>query len=96
MKIFHNPFETIYCKLDEIIKKLTLILRLLGKVDIHDEFNIEGLSSATRILGYKSTKTLKKKIDKGDILKENIHYRISDGGRYFFSEGALKSVKGRI
>lgn len=72
------------------------ILRALGKVDLNDEFNIEGQLKAAKILGYKTAKTIKKKIEKGDILKENIHYRITDEGFYFFSKGALLSVKGLI
>lgn len=92
----YNPFSENKRILMTIVKKLDLLLRLFGKVDLHDEFNIEGLSKAAKILGYKSTKTLKKKIKKGDVLKENIHYRITDTNRYFFSERAILSVKGRI
>lgn len=92
----YNPFSELFRRMDTLENKVDLILRKLGKVDFYDEFNVEGLSPAAKILGYKSTKTLKNKIEKGDILKENIHYRISDGGRYFFSKGALLSVKGLI
>ncbi len=92
----YNPFSELFCKIETLEKKVNLILQRMGKVDFYDEFNVEGLSPATKILGYKSTKTLKNKIEKGDILKENIHYRISDGGRYFFSKGALLSIKGLV
>lgn len=96
MDNLYNPFSELFRKMETLEKKVDLILRRMGKVDLFDEFCIEGLSPAAKILGYKSTKTLKNKIEKGEILKENIHYRISDGGRYFFSQGALLSVKGLI
>lgn len=96
MTMMHNPFEELTRKIDNLEKKVDLLLRRTGKVDLFDNFNIDGLKKAIKILGYKSTKTLTKKIEKGDILKENEHYRISDGGRYFFSESALKSIKGLI
>lgn len=96
MEKLHNPFEEIYREIVNLNKKVDLLLRRTGKVDLFDNFNVEGLNAATKILGYKSTRTLKKKIEKGDILKENIHYRISDGNRYFFSKSALLSVKGLI
>lgn len=92
----YNPFSELFRKIETLEKNVDLILRRMGKVDFYDEFNVEGLSSATKVLGYKSTKTLKNKIEKGDILKENIHYRVSDGGRYFFSKGALLSIKGLV
>jgi len=92
----YNPFSELFCKIETLEKKVNLILQRMGKVDFYDEFNVEGLSPAAKILGYKSTKTLKNKIEKGEILKENIHYRISDGGRYFFSKGALLSIKGLV
>jgi len=95
MNKIHNPFEDINCKLDNIEKKVDLLLRKVGKVDLYDEFNVEGLHKAAKILG-RSEKTLTNKIEKGDVLKENIHYRISDGGRYFFSKGALLEIKGLI
>ena len=96
MEDFHNPYLQLFCKMEALEKKVDLILRRTGKVDLFDEFNVEGLNAAIKILGYKSTQTLKKKIEKGDILKENIHYRISDGNRYRFSESAILSVKGLI
>lgn len=74
----------------------TAMLCKCSKVDLFDEFNIRGLEKAIEILGYQSTKTLTKRIKKGDILKINKHYRISDGGKYSFSESALLSVKGLI
>jgi len=96
MEDIHNPYLHIFRKIETLEKKVDLLLRRTGKVDLFDEFNVEGLKPAAKILGYKSTKTLKKKIEKGDILKKNIHYRISNGNRYFFSQGALLSVKGLI
>lgn len=91
-----NPYAEIFRKIDSLEKKVDLILRKVGKIDLYDEFSVEGLDAAARIVGYKSPKTLKKKIEKGDVLQENIHYRITDGNRYFFSKGALLSVKGLI
>lgn len=96
MEKLHNPFEELHREIVNLHKKVDLLLRRTGKVDLYDEFNVEGLKAAAKILGYKSPKTLKKKIEKGDVLKENIHYRTSDGNRYFFSQGALLSVKGMI
>lgn len=96
MTVMHNPFEELNRKIDNLEKKVDLILRRTGKVDLFDEFNIRGLEKAIEILGYESTKTLTKRIKKGDILKINKHYRISDGGKYSFSESALLSVKGLI
>ena len=96
MEDIHNPYLQLFRKIDTLEKKVDLLLRRTGKVDLYDEFNVEGLKAAAKILGYKSPKTLKKKIEKGDVLKENIHYRTSDGNRYFFSQGALLSVKGMI
>lgn len=96
MEKLHNPFEEIYREIVNLNKKVDLLLRRTGKVDLFDEFNVEGLNAAAKILGYKSTQTLKKKIKKGDILKENIQYRISDGNRYFFNKSALLLVKGLI
>ncbi|MDD2450082.1 MAG: hypothetical protein PHG10_10470 [Sulfurimonas sp.] len=96
MAIMHNPFEELNRKIDNLEKKVDLILRRTGKVDLFDEFNVKGLEKAIEILGYQSTKTLTKKIKKGDILKINKHYRISDSGKYSFSESALLSIKGLI
>ncbi|MCW8895490.1 hypothetical protein [Sulfurimonas sp.] len=92
----HNPFEEQNRKIISLHKKVDLLLRRTGKVDLFDEFNIKGLEKAAKILGYLSTKTLTKRINKGDILKIDKHYRISDSGKYTFSEVALKSVKGLI
>ena len=73
-----------------------MILRRTGKVDLFDEFNIEGLDKAAEKLGM-SAKTLAKKIRmEGSKLKKEKHYRISDTGFYTFSEAALLSVKGLI
>ena len=77
-------------------KKVDLLLRRTGKVDLFDEFNIEGLDKAAAKLGM-SVKTLTKKIHmEGSKLKKEKHYRISDTGFYTFSEAALLSVKGLI
>lgn len=98
-KVF-NPYEETFRRLDEIDKKIDFILRKLGKVDLSDEFNIVGLKPASKILGYKSTKTLSKKINKErSLLKKDIHYRVSinkKSKRYTFNESALKSIRGQI
>ena len=86
MTVMHNPFE-------ELNRE---IVSLNKKVDLIDEFNTKGLEQAIKILGYKSTETLTKRINKGDILKENEHYRISDSGKYSFNKSALLSIKGLI
>lgn len=96
MEDIHNPYLQLFRKIETLEKKVDLLLQRTGKVDLFDEFNVEGLKPAAKILGYKSTRTLNKKIEKEDVLKENIHYRISTGNRYFFSQGALLSVKGMI
>lgn len=91
----HNPFEELNRKIDNINKKVDLLLRRTGKVDLFDEFNIKGLKKAASILKI-SKEALHIKIKKGDTLKINVHYRINSGGRYSFSESALLSVKGLI
>lgn len=96
MTVMHNPFEELNREIVSLNKKVDLLLRRTGKVDLIDEFNTKGLEQAIKILGYKSTKTLTKRINKGDILKENEHYRISDSGKYSFNKSALLSIKGLI
>lgn len=96
MVMMHNPFEELNRKIDNIEKKVDLLLRRTGKIDLFDEFNVEGLTAAAEILNFKSTSTLNKKIKKGDTLKKNIHYRKSSSGKYSFSKSALLSVKGIV
>ncbi len=93
--MMHNPFEELNREIVSLNKKVDLLLRRTGKVDLYDEFNIKGLKKAAHILDI-SKEALHIKIKKGNTLKKSIHYRISSGGRYSFSESALLSVKGLI
>lgn len=95
MNEIHNPFEVLHNELLDLNKKVDRILRNIGKVDLYDEFNVEGLTKAAKILNM-SEKTLANKLKKGDIMKENIHFRLSVSGRYMFSQGALLKIKGLI
>lgn len=95
MNKIHNPFEVLHNELIDINKKVDLLLRKMGKIDLFDEFNIEGIAKAAKILG-RSEKTILNYIEKGDIMIEDIHYRKSAGGRYTFSQGALLKIKGLI
>lgn len=77
-------------------KKVDLLLRRTGKVDLFDEFNIESLEKAATKLGM-SKSTLSNKIHmEGSKLKKDKHYRISDTGFYTFNENALLKIKGLI
>lgn len=79
----HNPFTILFKKLDsleksnkKLEKKVDLLLQVVGEVDLNDEFSIKGLKEACKILGYKSTKTLRNKMDdKGGKLVKNKDYR---------------------
>jgi hypothetical protein len=95
MENIPNVNQIIMNKLMDLEKGMKLLLSLHGKANFLDEFNIQGLKKAAKILGI-SKETLQNKIKKGNILKNNKHYRISDGGRYFFSESALLLIKGLI
>jgi len=95
MNEIHNPFEVLRSEFININKKIDLLIRRTGKVDLFDEFNIEGVAKAAKILN-RSTKTILTHIKKGDIMIEYIHYRKSEGGRYTFSQGALLKIKGLI
>ena len=101
MENIPNPFTELFNKLNSFEKshkriesKMDLILKKLGKVDLHNEFNIKGQKAAAKILG-DSMKTLQNKIKEGK-LKKNYHYQKNDTKRYFFSETALTSDKGLI
>lgn len=93
--MMHNPFEELNREIVSLNKKVDLLLRRTGKVNLFDEFNIKGLEKAANILGI-SKEALRYKIKKEDTLKENVHYRKNSGGRYSFSESALLSIKGLI
>ena len=101
----HNPFTILFNKLDSLLKsnkklekKVDLLLQIVGKVDLSDEFNIKGLKEASKVLGYKSTKTLRNKMDdKGGKLVKNKDYRkVENTKDFFFSKSALLAKKGKI
>ena len=71
------------------------MLQKLGKVNVHNTFNIKGQKNAAKILET-SIKTLQIRIKEGVVLKNNKHYQVNDTGRYSFNEAALLSVKGLI
>ena len=70
MENYPNPYKEIYRRFDNLEKQVDLILRRTGKVDLFDEFNINGLKNAIKVLGYKSTKTLSKKNRKGGHIEK--------------------------
>lgn len=94
----NNPFEEINSNVLKLTKKVDLILQQLGKVELHDEFNIKGHKAAAEILG-DCVSTLQNKIKEGKLIK-NKHYRYTKSAkgrkRYFFNEVALLSNKGLI
>lgn len=101
----HNPFTILFKKLDsleksnkKLEKKVDLLLQIVGEVDLNDEFSIKGLKEACKILGYKSTKTLRNKMDdKGGKLVKNKDYRkVENTKDFFFSKSALLANKGKI
>ena len=103
MEELHNPYTVLFKKLESLEKsnkniesKIDLILERLGKVDLHDKFNIKTQVKAADILDI-SVETLQNKIKEGKLKKE-IHYRMTISAkkrnRYFFNEVALKSDKG--
>ncbi len=77
-----------------IIKKLDILLKRTGKVDLNDNFNIVGQEEAAKVLAI-SKETLQKRIKEGDIMIKNIHYRKTNN-RYKFSQSALLDIKGLI
>lgn len=77
-------------------KKMDLLLSEKNKINLSDDFNINGIKAAAKKLK-KSESFLSKKIRmEGSKLKKEQHYRISDTGFYTFSESALESIKGLI
>ena len=77
-------------------KKIDLLLSEKNKINLSDDFNIQGIKAAAKKLK-KSESFLSKKIRmEGSKLKKEQHYRISDTGFYTFSKSALKSIEGLI
>lgn len=82
MEEIHNPFTILFSKLESLEKsnkrlesKVDLILKRLGKVDLHDKFNVKTQIKAADILDI-SVETLQNKIKEGKLKKE-IHYRMT-------------------
>ncbi len=73
----------------------TAMLCKCSKVDLSEEFDLKGQKEGANELKF-SVGKLQYCIKKGDKLKKNKHYRMSDSGKYSFSKRALQSIKGLI
>ena len=92
MENIPNVNQILIDEIRDLKKDMRLLLSLHGKVNLHDEFDIDGQEEAAKV--YKrSVKTLQKRIEEG-VLKEKIHYVIDDNGYYSFSKAALISARG--